>query len=432
MIHYVIVGLGFGDEGKGSAVDWLCSEQPIEAVIRYNGGPQAAHNVVLADGREHTFAQFGSGAFRGVPTHLSQFMLVNPLNMAVEAEHLMSLGVPDPFKTTTISEDALLITRYHIAANRQRETNRGRSRHGSCGQGVGEARSYALKHPGSALRVGDLRDDAALVEGLYIYREYISKLDIGVQYKELPSLNDVVEELLSVYDRLDIVPSDYVEKLLDNGPCVFEGAQGVLLDEAVGFHPHTTWTATTTKNAETLLSDREFIKIGLIRSYYTRHGAGPFPSEEKYYPGRYPQEKHNALDEWQGEWRVGDFDLSLLDYAIRATGGVDELMVTHADLYAPDGTVWYETTRGYYTPEAWEGLDVLNADWRKIPVPENREQQIEVAEKMWTESQGYNMVGTVEDLCDDIEAELEIRPTIISYGPTAEDKKRVKIPLTHV
>ena len=90
MNHVIVVDLGYGDSGKGGVVDWLCanpgvgwlgSAGPVHAVVRFNGGAQAAHNVVTPDGRHHTFAQFGSGSFTpGVRTHLSRFMLVDPLH----------------------------------------------------------------------------------------------------------------------------------------------------------------------------------------------------------------------------------------------------------------------------------------------------------------------------------------------------------------
>ena len=145
--HYVVCGLGFGDEGKGSVTDFLCSSRsrdPAHAVVRFNGGGQAGHNVVTADGRHHTFAQFGSGSFTpGVRTHLSRFMLVDPLALAAEAAHLIAAGVPGALGRLTVDRDARLVTPYHQAANRARELARGRDRHGSCGMGIGETARYA-------------------------------------------------------------------------------------------------------------------------------------------------------------------------------------------------------------------------------------------------------------------------------------------------
>src|ERR1700722_28153 len=91
---WVICGLGYGDEGKGATVDYICRTRGVKLICRFNGGPQTAHNVCLEDGRWHTFSQFGSGMFvPDVRTHLSHYMLVNPLNMANEEEHLYLLGI---------------------------------------------------------------------------------------------------------------------------------------------------------------------------------------------------------------------------------------------------------------------------------------------------------------------------------------------------
>ncbi|MGC5031423.1 adenylosuccinate synthetase, partial [Micromonospora sp. DT229] len=136
--HTIVVDLGYGDAGKGTVVDWLCATRPVQMVVRFNGGAQAAHNVVLPDGRHHTFAQFGAGTFHpGVWTHLSRHVVVDPLALAAEADHLAELGVPDALDRLTVDGEALLATPYHRAANRARELSRGADRHGSCGLGVG-------------------------------------------------------------------------------------------------------------------------------------------------------------------------------------------------------------------------------------------------------------------------------------------------------
>ena len=89
----LVSGLGFGDEGKGSIVDYLVRTKGAEVVVRFNGGAQAGHNVVTPEGLHHTFSQFGSGTFvPGVKTHLSRFMILNPLGMIREEEHLQALA----------------------------------------------------------------------------------------------------------------------------------------------------------------------------------------------------------------------------------------------------------------------------------------------------------------------------------------------------
>lgn len=163
MNHVAVVDLGYGDAGKGTVVDWLCATRPVHTVVRFNGGAQAAHNVVLRDGRHHTFAQFGAGTFHpGVGTHLSRHVVVDPLALAAEADHLATVGVRDALDRLTVDGDALLATPYHRAANRAREIARGADRHGSCGLGVGEAVAYGLAHPDDAPRVADCHHPALL------------------------------------------------------------------------------------------------------------------------------------------------------------------------------------------------------------------------------------------------------------------------------
>src|SRR5215210_8082512 len=121
----VLVGLGYGDEGKGAWTDFLARTEPVHTVVRFNGGAQAGHNVVAPDGRHHTFAQFGSGTLvRGVNTHLSRFMLVNPLGLLREDAELRALGVTDALARLSIDREALVTTPFQVAANRLRELAR--------------------------------------------------------------------------------------------------------------------------------------------------------------------------------------------------------------------------------------------------------------------------------------------------------------------
>ena len=174
------VDLGFGDAGKGSIVDYLARRHDAHTVVRYNGGAQAGHRVVTpgAAPQEHVFAQFGSGALAGAATHLSRFMLLDPLAMMVEAQHLSALGAPDPFAHTTIDAGALVITPFQRAANRLKELARGlrqaqssrAGRHGSCGMGIGETQADFLSFGERVLFAGDLTKPAVLREKLEFLR----------------------------------------------------------------------------------------------------------------------------------------------------------------------------------------------------------------------------------------------------------------------
>jgi adenylosuccinate synthase len=313
--HVIAVDLGYGDAGKGTIVDWLCATESVRAVIRFNGGAQAGHNVVTPDGRHHTFSQFGSGTFHGVHTHLSRFMVVDPLALSAEAA---ALG--DPWELLTIDPDALLCTPWHRAANRVRETRRGKDRHGSCGMGVGEAVAFSLVPGNAAPRVGDVLSPKRLRAKLRALRDALEE-ELGTL--DAPPIDDFVDVMRDFADVVSIS-----ERLPLDGPCVFEGAQGVLLDEWRGFHPYTTWSTTTFDNAFELLDGAGASRLGVVRTYTTRHGPGPHVTED---PALEYPEQHNGTELWQGSFRLGHFDAVAHRYAIEVAGGVDALAVTHMD-----------------------------------------------------------------------------------------------------
>lgn len=326
----IVVDLGFGDAGKGATVDRLCSPAAaldVAAVVRFNGGAQAAHNVV-AGGRHHTFSQFGSGTLSGIPTVLSRHVLVEPIALAAEARALAALGIADPLRLLHVDARALLTTPIHVAANRAREDARGAGRHGSCGKGIGETASYALDHP-DAPTVGDCRDPKVL-------RHKLS--DLHSCYRPLLGNRSVpdVDEMVALYREfaaaVRITDDGDLTDLAGRGRLVFEGAQGVLLDEWRGFHPHTTWSTVEPSNARRMLADlgRDGAVLGVTRTYTTRHGAGPHPTEDAALTAALP-EPHNGTGAYQGAFRVGHLDEVLLRYAVDVCGGLDGLAVTHLD-----------------------------------------------------------------------------------------------------
>lgn len=338
--HVIVVGLGFGDEGKGAVVDALCAEGGVSTVVRFNGGAQAAHNVI-AGGRHHTFSQFGSGTLAGVPTWLSRYVLVEPIALATESRELEALGVANPLSLMSVDAGALLTTPFHVAANRARERARGGDRHGSCGKGIGETAWYGLLagasegdvvegqrvlgEPGPAPTVGDCLNPAVLRRRLDALARFYEPL-IG----DGPDVGELVGLYTAFADAVRVTVGDEAGGLADAGRLVFEGAQGVLLDETHGFHPHTTWSTTTPRNAKALLGGRPARVLGVTRTYQTRHGAGPLPTEDQSVLDRFP-EAHNGTGEFQGAWRAGHLDATLLSYSVDCCGGIDGLAVTHLD-----------------------------------------------------------------------------------------------------
>ena len=351
MRAYIIVDLGFGDAGKGVLTDFLVRRFGAGLVVRYNGGAQAGHNVVTSDGHHHTFSQFGSGSFiPGVKTYLSRHVVIHPSALLIEGDILAKKGVPAPFSRLHVSNQALVITPFHQAANRIREIVRGMNRHGSCGVGVGEAVEDALSHPESCVLAGDLISSEVLRQKLRTIceqkREEISELcresssgSPAAREYEIFERDDVIDTWIASIARireLGLVVSDSVLEgwLGETETVVFEGAQGVLLDADAGFHPYTTWSNCTAENAVEIINklapDSDVFKIGVIRSYAVRHGPGPLPTETDELSAIVSE--HNQTNEWQGNVRYGWFDAVLARYALAITGGVDFLAVTHMDI----------------------------------------------------------------------------------------------------
>lgn len=333
--HLVVVGLGLGDEAKGATVDWLCASRraagrPVGAVVRFNGGAQAAHNVVVGE-RHHTFHQFGSGTLAGTPTHLGPRVLVEPISLAREAEELAGLGVADPLSMISVDPRALVTTPIHAAANRTREDLRGAGRHGSTGLGIGETVWYDLTY-GSGVRVGDCADRRRLISRLDALAHHYAPLLARGEHDH-PSVEALADLLIEFGGAVRTAGTEELARRSQAGPLVFEGAQGVLLDEWLGFHPHTTWSTTTPANAAAILHEADLgvpYVLGLTRAYATRHGAGPLPTEACGLAAQLP-EPHNGTGRYQGSWRVGHLDLVTLRYALQVAGPVDGLAVSHLD-----------------------------------------------------------------------------------------------------
>jgi len=336
----MVVGLGNGDEGKGSLVDHLVRKEGVRHVVRFNGGAQALHHVVDGN-RVHGFSQFGAGTLAGAETVLSRFMLFEPLAFCREARNLSDLGIADPYALVTLSARAPIIPQANIVTNRILEIQRGHGRHGSCGMGIGLTQGDVEELGAQAIYAGDLLHPTLLREKLDIIQQRRIEAVRGIDgpethtlrnQLETSDLDDLVEFYEEFAERIRIVPDEAILAILAHEDTVFEGAQGVLLDQQWGFFPHVTRSTTTFENAETLLDEAGFsgerVRLGLLRAYGTRHGAGPFPTETDALA---VAPCHNALNPWQGAFRTGWFDAVTARYALDVVGRVDLLAVTNLD-----------------------------------------------------------------------------------------------------
>jgi adenylosuccinate synthase len=451
----IVTDISYGDAGKGTTVDFLVREASSAVVIRHSGGAQAAHNVHLADGTHHTFSQFGSGSLvPGTRTHLSRYMLINPLNMFTEANALIRKGFPDIWERTTVDGDALVITPWQISANRLRELSRGKGAHGSCGQGVGETASDGIRFPDEVIRVRDLTSPR-LCQKLEVFRltkyedilhELMGTMPIGVAAKmewDVFSDDRMTSLLASAYKQwamlVSVVDAGYLETLeRQHELMVFEGAQGVLLDEWHGFHPYTTWSTTTHDNALTMLDEIDFqaevTRLGVMRAYTTRHGAGPMVTEDARLTAQLP-DTHNDTGRWQGGFRVGHLDLVAHQYALNACNGADGLVVTGLDRLAPL-TQWLYCPQYDYSggADAQAELFDSNVDGNVIGIKPSSKgdlaRQERLTNALLSSSPRYSSVDLTSNFPADadhllhlIEDSFGIPVTLASYGPTADAKR---------
>lgn len=203
--------------------------------------------------------------------------------------------------------------------------------------------------------------------------------------------------------------------LADDPNTVFEGSQGALLDEWCGCQPNTIWSTVTPDNARVLLTEAEVkdhLTIGVTRSYMSRHGFGPFPSEFPMVDRSLYPEPHNAYGRWQGDWRLGALDLPLLRYSALHSS-IDEVAVTHLDL--PQTAVVDS-----YPSQAEELLKTISVSRT------DKDAQGEGAKRLALYAPTRRDVTLDqrgrEDLIEAIEQVVAAPVTLTSYGPTHMDK----------
>jgi adenylosuccinate synthase len=362
-------------------------------------------------------------------------MLVNPINLRTEATHLEALGF-NAYELLTVEREALVTTPYHCIANRIRETLRGTDRHGSCGLGIGETVADSIAHPEMALQIGDLTDPETLRKKISFNRElklseFAGCKDVRVEDEMLvfepENLEHYISRLLGIGSLLKIVDRDYLPSLLakTKKTIIFEGAQGVLLDQDYGFHPHTTWSDTTFGNAYKLLDGFEgpVREIGVLRGYMTRHGAGPFPTElgdNTPLACDIQTDMHNKWAPFQQHFRLGHFDCVLARYALGVIGGVDELFLTNLDKLGN-----YPHLCSHYWWDFKPGFPGIRQPLREltIPKPPDLEQQERLGRRLVRAAEPvYETLNSRVELVDRIAEELNTPVTHCSIGPQRKHK----------
>lgn len=305
----IVLGSLFGDEGKGLTTSFLCDNTPNSIVVRFCGGPQAGHTVVYNEQR-HVFSSFGSGTLQGVPTYWSQHCPFYPIAYLNELFVLLDLKVEPEFYIHPLCP---VITPYDVYYNQLRAK---KTRHGSVGMGISTTIERHEKF--YKLHVQDLFYEKIWHEKFKQIELYYDKLFYNLNKpdltKEIEQFRAVIKEVTSI---IHISENEIVEKY---NP-IYEGAQGILLDQDYGFFPHVTRANTTSKNAISLLPSTSNAEIYyVVRTYQTRHGNGYMSNEDKTVKLINNQNETNKSHEFQGEFRTTELDPELLNYAFKCDG----------------------------------------------------------------------------------------------------------------
>lgn len=318
----ITVGLGFGDEGKGSIVHHLADDKTL--VVRYNGGFQAEHNVYCG-GKHHTFSQLGSGSFKGADTYLSENMIINPSAFNMEYSSFEKTSGISP--KVYINEDCLVTTKYHEALCRDREKY---TFHGSCGVGVGATREMWSK-TGDGLFASDLISHSKTKRKLNWIRQWCQDQVPYNEYYSPLEYVDFNEEIfrLNEPDYANIVGRDF--RFSNYEKIVFEGSQGMGLDQTYGTIPHTTYSNITPEFAKDICKEFgiDYKILGITRAHQTRHGNGPLQYEIR---SNFCDDDNINTESFAGKFRFAHLDLDMLSSYAKMCE-VDSLAVNHLDCF---------------------------------------------------------------------------------------------------
>ncbi len=313
-----VIGAQYGDEGKGLMVDALARVDTL--VVRYNGGAQAGHTVVVPGGRLHEFHHFGAGTFRGASTLLSRFFLVNPVLFKDEWETLADVVDVRP-RRVFVDRLPHVSTPWDMMLNVALEQKRGDQRHGSCGVGINE--TVTRGESGCVLLAGELLgcDRSTLKGKLEAICNYacVRADRLGVMLPAEAFSHRLMERFIddceAFVTRTDSIDGAWL--LSRTFDVLFEGAQGLRLDEQASDFPHVTRSRTGMPNILTLLSEArrptEPIEAFYVtRCYTTRHGAGPLKGELPEHPFGWTGYETNDANEHQGTLRYALLDTDAL------------------------------------------------------------------------------------------------------------------------
>ena len=422
----VLLGLQWGDEGKGKIVDWLSERADI--VVRFQGGHNAGHTLVL-DGAVFKLSLLPSGVVRrGKMSIIGNGVVVDPWALLAEIDNIAKQGVKVTPENLKISESATLILPLHRELDTYREDSTNQPL-GTTRRGIGPA--YEDKVGRRAVRMCDLTDDSQLghqVDRLLAYHNALRK-GFGKPAVDGDALVRSLKEIApKVLPFMDPVWRRLAEARKAGKRVLFEGAQGTLLDVDQGTYPYVT-SSNTTAGAATTGSgvgpgSLDFV-LGIAKAYTTRVGAGPFPTELEDEIGRSIGERGKEFGTVTGRRRrCGWFDAVAVRQAVKI-GGITGIALTKLDVL--DGMKELKVSVGYM-------LDGREIDYLPAGAgPQARLQPIYESVEGWSDStRGARSYGqlpaTAVKYIRRIEELIEAPVTLLSTSPEREDTILLKDP----
>ena len=328
----VILGLQWGDEGKGKIVDFLADKYDI--IARFQGGPNAGHTLVI-DGKKHVLHTIPSGIFReGKTNFIGNGVVIDPITLVKEIEGLTSIGIPVQ-ERLIISKRANLILPTHKILDAASEASKGTSKIGSTVKGIGP--TYMDKTGRNGLRIGDVLEENFIVKYELLKAKHLQLLQIYNHDYELQEMEEAWFDAIDKLKTFQQVESVYFmnEALQQGKKILAEGAQGSMLDIDFGTYPFVTSSNTITAAVCTGLGiapQHIGDVIGITKAYCTRVGSGPFPTELEDETGEKLRKEGAEFGATTGRpRRCGWIDLPALNYTC-LINGVTKLIITKADI----------------------------------------------------------------------------------------------------
>jgi len=328
----VILGLQWGDEGKGKIVDYFAKDYKV--IARFQGGPNAGHTLYVKD-KKIVLHQIPSGVFHeGVINLVGNGVVLDPVVLKKECALVSGFGV-DLKKNLFISERTHLILPTHRALDKAAELSKGNEKIGSTLKGIGPA--YMDKTGRNGLRVGDLLDKNFTSNYIRLRLKHQKLLDNFSFNEDISAWEDEFFEAVELLKQLNIVNGEYFinNKLQEGKRVLAEGAQGSMLDIDFGTFPFVTSSSTITAgvcNGLGIAPQKIKEVIGVTKAYCTRVGAGPFPTELDNETGEQLRQTGSEFGATTGRpRRCGWIDLVALRFACMING-VTQLVMTKADV----------------------------------------------------------------------------------------------------